>query len=424
MSKRNSNNKLVRLPVQRRAKKKSNKSKQQEVGLLGRALRGLGGLGGGAVGSLFGAPTTGSSIGTSLGATLSKWLGAGDYTVQKNTIVQRASSSIPMMHNNGQSVTIRHREFITSINGSTDFNVQAQLPINPGLKGTFPWLSGIASRFQEYEIKGMVYHYVPTSGTYNGSNVALGTVMIQTSYRATDAPPPTKAEMLNEYWANEVVPFESMVHPIECDPKENPFAVHYVRNKPIESGEPLMYDMGVTFVATQGMSSTATVGDLWVTYEVELKKPLISSNVVNSVKYFATTFQNPTSTNFFSGTRGADVGTTACTFSTNKITFPKGTAGLYIVQVDIVGVGLTHATQVSWNYPTMSNFTQWEYDGTYTELKTSITGTNPSTNRLTVTGGYGQTDAYTSASLTYPAAQWTSGSTTHCVVQITLITEL
>jgi uncharacterized membrane protein len=53
-------------------------SKPQQVTLLGQALRSLGGLGGGAIGSMFGAPVTGSAVGTSLGTAISKWLGSGD----------------------------------------------------------------------------------------------------------------------------------------------------------------------------------------------------------------------------------------------------------------------------------------------------------------------------------------------------------
>jgi membrane-bound metal-dependent hydrolase YbcI (DUF457 family) len=144
----------------------------------------------------------GGSAGHGLGAALSKWLGYGDYTVAKNSIVQRSSASIPVMHSANQSVVIRHREFVTSIQGSTAFTVQNQLVLNPGILETFPWLSGIADRFQEYKVLGLVYHYVPTSGTFNGSSAALGSVMFQTTYRATDTAPTSKAEMLNEYWAS------------------------------------------------------------------------------------------------------------------------------------------------------------------------------------------------------------------------------
>ncbi len=257
--------------------------------LLGTALRSLGGLGGGALGTMFGAPGVGSAVGTSLGGAISKWLGSGDYNVASNSIVKqslKAAASIPAMHNDGQTVVIRHKEYLGEIRGSTTFTVQRSYELNPANVETFPWLSTIASSFQEYKFRGVVFHYIPSSGSaVSGTSPALGTVMLQTSYRSTDTPPSSKVEMLNEYCSNEVVPSEPMAHPIECDPKENPFNVMYVRNGPPPAGDSkLMYDLGITHVATSGQLAAGNViGDLWVTYEVELKKPIVVSNVTTNV---------------------------------------------------------------------------------------------------------------------------------------------
>jgi len=148
----------------------------------------------------------------------------------------------------------------------------------------------LAANFQEYRFRGIVFHYVPSSGNaVSSTNPALGTVMFQTSYRASDTAPTSKLELLNEYWASENVPNEPFCHPIECDPKENPFNIQYVRTGDVPTGDSrLMYDLGVTHVAVQGMQTTGNiVGDVWVTYEVELKKPIISSNATASVNYAA-----------------------------------------------------------------------------------------------------------------------------------------
>jgi hypothetical protein len=251
---------------------------------LGRALRSLGGLGGGAVGGLIGMPGSGAAVGTGLGAALSKWLGSGDYQVSSNSMVSamKASGSIPMMHKNDQTVIVRHKEFIGEIKSSIDYQVQYALELNPGVGSTFPWLSNIARNYQEYRFKGVVFHYVPTSGSAVAStNNALGSIMMQTSYRATDTPPDSKRELLNEYWSTETAPFETTAHPIECNPAENPFNVQYVRQTDIPSGDNLLlYDLGRTYIATSGQQvDGVTLGDLWVTYEVELKKPTLYSNV-------------------------------------------------------------------------------------------------------------------------------------------------
>lgn len=276
-------------------------------------------------------------MGGNLGAIASRWTGNGDYTVSKNSLVTASpNGTIPAMHKNDQTVTIRHKEYLGTISGSTSFTVQKELVVNPGLNNTFPWLSGIAQQFEQYHVKGMVYHYVPTSGTFSGTSAALGAVMFQTTYRATDQAPVSKVEMLNEYWSTETVASQQCVHAIECDPKENPFNIHYVRTV-AAPGEPLMYDLARTFVATQGMDSTNVVGDLWVTYEIELKKPVVSSNASPSENFSAILYSAPTTTAFFDSTILERYGTPHCTASGRTLTFPRGERRRYHISLTFTG---------------------------------------------------------------------------------------
>lgn len=400
--------------------------------LLGQALRGLGGMAGSAVGGAFGNPLVGSSVGSSLGATISKWLGSGDYTVGANTLVQRVgngSPAIPMMHNGGQSIVVRHKEYLGEIRGSTTFAVQHVYDINPGLSYTFPWLSEIARSFQEYRVKGMVFHYVPTSGSaISGTNPAIGSVMIQTSYRATEAQPASKVEMMNEYWAAESAPNEAFCHPIECDPKENPFNVQYVRSGALPATEnQLMYDLGRTFVATSGQPAIGNVvGDLWVSYEVELKKPQIASAVADSPTYFTVSVQPTISTTAWFGTLSTQQrssGTLRCTASNNTLTFPKGTTGWFLVVVKISASANFTAADLS-GAPVVTNCVEARpYPDTY--------GTLAGYYRTVFVGGAGATegtifymtsvivaDPQLAATVTFPNAAWT-GTPTSCDLVVT-----
>jgi len=327
-------------------KKKQAKSQQRraappvkEVSAIGRAIRALGAAGGSALGGMIGAPMGGASVGNNLGAALSKWIGFGDYTVHQNSLVQKASTGIPMMHKEGQSVVIRHREFVCQVRGSQSFSVQDSFRLNPGDSKTFPWLAEIANSFQQYKFRGVVFHYIPSSGSaVSSTNSALGTVMLQTSYRASDSSPASKAEMMNEYWAGEVVPSETVAHPIECDPKENPFNVQYVRGIPISGNDALMYDLGVTHLATAGQQADGfALGDLWVTYEVELKKPIVSSNVTRIGQFAANTYVSPTSGSaIFSGSLLPVQGNFEVSATANTLTLQKGLRGVFqaIVYVD------------------------------------------------------------------------------------------
>jgi hypothetical protein len=314
---------------------------------------------------MIGHPVAGASLGSSLGASLSKWLGAGDYSVSQNSIVQRAASSVPMMHSTNQTTVIRHRELVCQVTGSTTFSVVASLVLNPGLSTSFPWLSGIAQQYQEYAWKGLVFHFVPTSGSaVSNTSAALGSVMIQTSYRSNDSAPTSKISMMNEYWANEVVPFESMAHPIECDPKENPFQIHYVRGGTIPSGDPLLYDTGVTYVAVQGQQSAYALGDLWVTYEVELKKPLISSNVTSLNDMYQARFSGTSAAlPFDTATSWSFTGSLPITTTTaGAINIPSGLPGIFNVNVMFAPSGSFTGFNMS-SAPTYSNAAGYNFGG-------------------------------------------------------------
>lgn len=331
--------KIVVQMKKKQARKAGNrKNSPKELTKLGAALRSLGSLGGGALGAMVGMPGSGSSFGTGIGAALSKWLGSGDYTVSSNSITQKASAGmIPAMHKEGQSITVRHREFLTEVRGATSFTVRNEFFLNPGLSTTFPWLSGIAGQYSQYTIKGLVYHYVPTSGNaVSSTNAALGTVMLQTSYRATENRPLSKVEMLNEYWSSEAKPSEEFCHPIECNPKENPFNVQYIRTGNLPATEnQLMYDLGRTTVAVSGQQADDVVlGDLWVTYEIELKKPVLTNSTNANIQSFAATSISgiTPSTPFGSDmTTRFDTMPTTVSILGGNITFGRGTLGAYQV---------------------------------------------------------------------------------------------
>jgi hypothetical protein len=355
----------VQLKPARSAKKKNatrQASEPQGPGAVGQLIRQLGSLGGGALGTYAGNPAVGAAAGNSLGAAISKWLGFGDYTVGTNSIVQKASTGIPMMHKEGQTVTIRHREYIATVTSSIDFAVLKSFRLNPGDHETFPWLSTIANSFQEYKFKGVVFHYIPTSGhAISGSSPSLGSVMMQTSYRANDTPPDNKNELLNEYWSGEVVPSETFAHPIECNPAENPFNVQYVRRGDLPTGDnQLFYDLGVTHVCTQGqLASGNTLGDIWVTYEVELKKPIVASNVTSHVADYAGFSSSATIAQPFAG-MSKTYGSLQLSNQLDGFTVLTSPAGSYLVNIILAGSSLaggfgaatlTNCVVVSYNTP-------------------------------------------------------------------------
>jgi len=397
--------------MSKKQKKKARTKRTQELTLLGSALRGLGGLGGSALGGYFGQPLAGGAAGTSLGAAISRWLGSGDYTVQSNSLVKRgmkASDSIPVMHRDQQSVVISHKEFLFEVRSSTTFNVAASIALNPAVVFSFPWLSGIASQFQEYKFKGVVFHYVPTSGNaVSSTNNALGSVMMQTSYRATDAAPTSKVELLNEYWASEAVPSESFCHPIECDPKENPFNVQYTRSGDVPSGDSrLLYDLGTTHIAVSGQqASNIVLGDIWVSYEVELKKPVITSNAIGA-RAFMGAYGAVTPTSWF--TNAISFGGLPVTTSVSTLTFAKGSVGTWFINYVFEATTVFTAVALSAG-PTLTNCALGTIDlgGGVAAVGFSTGGTSPTVNRAPYWVAVVITDPSVVATVTMPTVTLT-----------------
>jgi hypothetical protein len=240
------------------------------------------------------------------------------------------------MHNTGQSVVVRHKEYLGDVFSGTGtptvFAINSSYALNPGLAASFPWLASVAANYQEYTWKGIVYHFVSTSGNATGANTSLGTVAMATNYRSTAPAYTSRLTMLNEYFATDAKPSEDFVHPIECDPKENPFNVQYVRSTAVPAGEdPKTYDLGTTTIATQGMQTAGeNLGELWVSYEVELRKP-IALGLISPLSSYAIggATTGVTAINVF-GTNGSITSGAAITNVASKVlTLARGLQGTF-----------------------------------------------------------------------------------------------
>jgi hypothetical protein len=334
---------------------------------MGKLIRTLGAMGGGTLGGFVGHAEEGKGYGRSLGAAISKWLGAGDYEVRVNSLV-KGSPAIPMMHQTGQSIVVRHKELLGDVIGGATgatFNVGSKYYLNPGLASSFPWLSSIAQQYQEYSWKGIVFHFVSTSGqSVASTNTSLGSIMLHTDYRVTAPTPTNKQELLNEYFASDAKPSESFCHPIECDPKENPYNVQYVRSGAVPSGEdPKTYDLGVVNVATQGLpSDTLNVGELWVSYEVELKKPQLTGGVTLGA-HWSNSAGDGTVAKLLGDSPTIKYNTIGATFNgTDTWTLPAGLTGTFMVVANFYGTGSADSPSIV--VTNMGN-TAWAGTGSY-----------------------------------------------------------
>lgn len=241
---------------------------------------GVGARIGGGIGSIFGPAGTalGSLLGHGAQSLVKHVTGFGDYMIEQNSLMPGALSP-PIINNSkkpSSGVIVRHREYITDITATTGFTTTVY-PINAGILATFPWLSQIASSFEEYCIHGMLFEFKSMSSDAvlsTAANTALGTVIMATQYNALNPNFTDKRQMENYEFCNSAKPSESFIHPVECKGSETPVKCLYVRTAPVSTGDLRLYDLGNFTIATQGMQvAGGVIGELWVTFEIEFYKP-------------------------------------------------------------------------------------------------------------------------------------------------------
>lgn len=272
--------------------------------------------------------------------------GRGDYQVTQNSIVG-VGTSVPQF-SSGRICKVAHREYLQDVSSSVAFSLLAY-HINPGMYRTFPWLSVLAVQFEEYRILGMVFQFKSTSANaLSSTNTALGTIIMATQYNPLLPNFTSKMQMENYEYSTSCRPAEDMIHPIECARGTNPVSELYVRNGDIESNSDIrLYDVGTFQFATVGSQAAAVVGELWVSYDVELIKPrmfggqqgeaVYSSHysipvagITSGTAYFGSSL--PSSTSYESGSN------IALTFTNTTITFPDSlVSGQYLISLYYVG---------------------------------------------------------------------------------------
>lgn len=222
--------------------------------------------------------------GTALGAGISRVAGFGDYTVMDNTMSRGGYSSVdvPMFGGSGSSeVRVTHREFVKTISVPSDptkFN-NFTMDINPSNEEMFPWLSKIAKNYQQYKINGMVVTFKSMTSEYTSAG-ALGTVGIATNYNVNDKPYADLVSFENSQFAVVNKPSLNIVHAIECKEFARNGLQLYVRDAGSEStqvSDPRFYDFAKVQIMTDGLPQVVdtTLGQLWVSYDITLLKPVV-----------------------------------------------------------------------------------------------------------------------------------------------------
>jgi len=202
-----------------------------------------------------------------------------------------------LSNGNRGGIVITHREYVRDITPSAAFT-KWDLPINPGLGITFPWLAQLAESYEEYAIRAMIFEYKSLcSDTVIGAggSMGMGSVIIATNYNPNNTPFVDKRTMENYDGSSAKKPSVSNIHVVDVKKSHTPLGVNrWVRTGGIKANEDLrLYDIGTFSIATVGQdaAATGTIGELWVAYEIEFFKPKYSGSIGSNLltdHYFVT----------------------------------------------------------------------------------------------------------------------------------------
>lgn len=282
------------------------KAARRDMGYIGKGMYmgGKGGYWGRKIGGLFGQAALGDKLGDIGSSLISTFVpggalamgaaraagkvfeGKGSYNPVSNSLVA-GGDPVPsfVASPDGSTITITHREYIGDVYApnSGDVFQNTAYSVNPGIERTFPWLSQIAQNYDEYTLHQCMFSYRSTVADFASASGQVGQVIMATIYNASADPFADKAQMMQYDASMSCKTSESMIHGVECDPSKLSGPVgRFVRANPVLVGQDVNnYDHGLFNIAvteTPPTYANQAMGELWVSYTVQLRKPKFFTN--------------------------------------------------------------------------------------------------------------------------------------------------
>jgi hypothetical protein len=275
----------------------------------------------------------------------------------------------PYIYKGGDTFTISHREFLGNVvsSGST-FNIENFLTVQPGDPACFPWLAPLAGRFEQYRLKSLVAHYIPTV-----PSSTAGSVMLAFDKNAARSTPATKLQLLeyqdsskSSVWTENSLVVKGpwpKLYTLLGNNYSTPFNPANSANNTTMAGfnnvDIKTYAAGVLWVASEGVSA-GTVGEVFLEYELELIRPGVFSNA-----YVNTTIEGPpksTTVMFGTGTAYNMFGSShASVTGDNVVVFDELPAGSFCAFLNANGLTGADSPGISFSVPTGYTLTQTSF---------------------------------------------------------------
>lgn len=251
------------------------------------------------------------------------------------------------------SVTYSARQFVRVLNAPTSGGFHLiTVPINPGLEMTFPWLSGIAQNFEEYQFSQLVFE-IQNTLDIGGITTAgqTGSIVLACDYNVNDVAFDNIEQMMQYHGSVAGKVTDDLRMGVEMDPAKTRVENRFVRSYPNKLGTDIEeYDNGNLHIGMNNVPSALynqQIGYLWVYYTVRLMKPKLQKLRGEDIKTFmCAATANQTQALLLGATTGADLAVAqhnsidcAVTItSTNiKITLPTYLNGDFAATIRVEG---------------------------------------------------------------------------------------
>lgn len=185
--------------------------------------------------------------------------------------------------NNRQSrvTRITHRESLGPVTSTgTGFTVLFNLPVQPALASSFPWLSAIATQYETYSPRktrskrGAKAHCIRYCYEPRCSTGTAGTVVQATNYDASEAAFTSLTQAENYRGATVCQPWIRACHELEVDSMRD-YNRHYTRAGAAPSGTDIKtYDVGNYQLIVSGVAA-GQIGELYAEYDIDFYDPRV-----------------------------------------------------------------------------------------------------------------------------------------------------
>jgi len=174
-------------------------------------------------------------------------------------------TSLPKITSTRNGMIVTHRERVKNVTAAGSAFEAHSYVVNPGMAGTFPWLSSLANLYEKYKFRKLKIHYMPCC-----ASTQIGQLCFAADWDVNDIDPDSMEEMgawQDHMTTNCWAPCSVDLFPTLNDRKPE----HFTR-----PGTPYSLDFDLTnydtcklWVATTGVGA-AVIGSFEIEYTIEL----------------------------------------------------------------------------------------------------------------------------------------------------------